>query len=35
VFGSPCLDLAEYGYLEEEFFIEGVATRYRLVGGYF
>jgi hypothetical protein len=28
VFFTPDIDLAEYGYVEEEFFIEGLANRY-------
>jgi hypothetical protein len=32
-FGGPLLDLARYGYREEEYFIEGAATRYRPVPG--
>jgi len=31
-FGRPLVDLDRYGYVEEEFFLEGDATRYRLVG---
>ena len=32
-FGGSILDLASYGYCEEEFFLEGMAERYRPVGG--
>jgi hypothetical protein len=32
-FGRPLIDLAEHGYREEEFFVEGEALRYRLVDG--
>src|SRR2546423_1440024 len=32
-FGGPLLDLARYGYREEEYFIEGTSTRYRPVPG--
>ena len=28
-FGGPLLDLGRYGYREEEYFLEGTATRYR------
>ena len=31
-FGIPVLDVEEHGYREDEFFLEGVASRYRLVG---
>lgn len=33
VFGGTTVDLAAQGYVEEEFFLEGTATRYRIVGG--
>ena len=32
-FGGPVLDLARYGYREDEFFLEGTAERYRPTGG--
>ncbi len=32
-FGVPILDVEQHRYREDEFFLEGVATRYRLVGG--
>jgi hypothetical protein len=32
-FGRPLSDLAEFGYREEEWFLEGEATRYRAVAG--
>src|SRR4051794_22706451 len=32
-FGGPLLDLAAYGYQQDEFFIEGTASRYRLAAG--
>jgi hypothetical protein len=32
-FGGPLLDLARYGYREEEYFLEGTAARYRPVPG--
>lgn len=32
-FGRPLFDLAEYGYVEEEFFLTGEATTYRQVPG--
>ncbi len=32
-FGGPGTDVKRHGYLEEEFFIEGTATRFRLVPG--
>lgn len=31
VFGTPTFDVNVYGYREDEFFLEGIATRYRLV----
>ena len=31
-FGAPPFDLAERGYREDEFFLEGTATRYVLEG---
>ena len=31
-FGVPILDVEQHGYREDEFFLEGIATRYRLVG---
>ena len=31
-FGTPVLDVEEHGYREDEFFLDGVASRYRLVG---
>lgn len=31
-FGRPLVDLDRHGYVEEEFFLEGEATKYRLVG---
>ena len=33
VFGTPLVDLAAYGYREDEFFLEGTAARYRPRGG--
>jgi hypothetical protein len=30
-FFSPCTDLADYGYVQEEFFIEGMANRYSII----
>jgi len=32
-FFSPCTDLADYGYVQEEFFIEGMANRYNTPTG--
>src|SRR5215207_2828535 len=32
-FGGPLLDLGRYGYREEEYFLEGTATRYRPAPG--
>ena len=32
-FGVPILDVEQHGYREDEFFLKGVATRYRLVRG--
>lgn len=32
-FGATVLDPADHGMVEEEFFLEGTATRYRMVGG--
>jgi hypothetical protein len=31
-FGAATVDLAKLGYVEEEYFVEGVATRYRSIG---
>jgi hypothetical protein len=33
VFGTPAADLARYGYVEKEFFIEGTATSYSTPAG--
>ena len=33
VFGGTMVDLAAVGYVEDEFFLDGTATRYRMVGG--
>ncbi len=32
-FGGPTVDFAPYGFLSEEFFLEGTAVRYRLQEG--
>src|SRR4051812_22310611 len=32
-FGGPAVDLDHYGYREDEFFLEGTATRYQLAAG--
>ena len=32
-FGGPTVDFAQYGFLSEEFFLEGTAVRYRLQEG--
>jgi hypothetical protein len=33
VFGTPTFDVGRYGYREDEYFLEGLASRYQLVGG--
>ena len=32
-FGASMIDVATHGYLEEEFFVDGTATRYRAAPG--
>ena len=32
-FGAPSIDVAQWGYDEVEFLMEGVATRYELAAG--
>ena len=32
-FGGPTVDFAQYGFVSEEFFLEGTAVRYRLQDG--
>jgi len=32
-FGRPLFDLADYGYVEEEYFLDGTATTFRQVAG--